>query len=107
MDDIFAFQFHIVSFASLHADYYIISPSLMSFIPDVLDAGSITDVIEVTDENAIEMARSLSAIQGLLVGISSGANIYAALKMAEKYGRDKVIADTKNKIAKDQVIETR
>lgn len=62
------------------------------FIPEVLDTGLITDVVEISDEDAIGTARSLCAVQGLLVGISSGANIYAALKMAEKYGKDKVIA---------------
>lgn len=61
------------------------------FIPQVLDTGCITDIVEVSDEDAIEIARSLSKVQGLLVGISSGANIFAALKMAEKYGKDKVI----------------
>ena len=61
------------------------------FIPQVLDTGCITDIVEVSDEDAIETARSLSKVQGLLVGISSGANIFAALKIAEKYGKDKVI----------------
>lgn len=61
------------------------------FIPRVLKPECITDIIEVTNEDAIITARSLAAIQGLLVGISSGANIYAAMKMAEKYGKDKTI----------------
>lgn len=38
------------------------------------------------------MARRLAKEQGLLVGTSSGANVWAAMQMAEKYGRDKVIA---------------
>ncbi|MGN1205812.1 MAG: cysteine synthase A, partial [Eubacterium sp.] len=62
------------------------------FIPDVLDTNLITDVVEVSDEEAIETARELSRVQGLLVGISSGANIWTAKKMAEKYGKDNVIA---------------
>ncbi len=62
------------------------------FIPDVLDVSMITDIVEVSDEDAIETARSLARVQGLLVGTSSGANIFAAKKMAEKYGADKVIA---------------
>lgn len=62
------------------------------FIPDVLDTGIVTDIVEVTDEDAIETARSLARIQGLLVGTSSGANVWAAMQMAEMYGRDKVIA---------------
>lgn len=62
------------------------------FIPDVLDTGIVTDIVEVTDEAAIETARSLARVQGLLVGTSSGANVWAAMQMAEMYGRDKVIA---------------
>ena len=52
----------------------------------------VTDVVEVADKDAIEMARRLAKEQGLLVGTSSGANVWAAMKMAEKYGKDKVIA---------------
>lgn len=62
------------------------------FIPDVLDTSIITDIVEVSDEDAIRTAQSLARVQGLLVGISSGANIWTAMQMAEKYGKDKVIA---------------
>ncbi|MBR7090090.1 MAG: cysteine synthase A [Lachnospiraceae bacterium] len=62
------------------------------FIPDVLDTSIITDIKTVTDEDAINTARELARVQGLLVGTSAGANVWAAKKMAEKYGRDKVIA---------------
>lgn len=62
------------------------------FIPDVLDISMIDDIVEVTDEDAIGTARELAAIQGLLVGTSSGANVWAAKQMAKKYGEDKVIA---------------
>ena len=61
------------------------------FVPEVLDTGIITDIVEVTDEDAIETARELARVQGLLVGTSSGANVWAARQMAEKYGKDKVI----------------
>lgn len=61
------------------------------FIPDILDVSLITDIVEVSDEDAISTARELARVQGLLVGTSSGANIFTAKKMAEKYGRDKVI----------------
>lgn len=61
------------------------------FIPEVLDISIITDIVEVTDEDAIATARELAAIQGCLVGTSSGANVWAAKQMAEKYGKDKVI----------------
>ena len=62
------------------------------FIPDILDTSIITDIVEVSDEDAINTARELTRVQGLLVGTSSGANVWAAKKMAEKYGKDKVIA---------------
>lgn len=62
------------------------------FIPEILDTSIITDIVEVSDEDAIETARRLAREQGLLVGTSSGANVWTAMKMAEKYGKDKVIA---------------
>lgn len=62
------------------------------FIPEILDTSIITDIVEVSDEEAISSARELARVQGLLVGTSSGANVFAARKMAEKYGKDKVIA---------------
>ncbi len=62
------------------------------FIPDILDTKIITDIVEVTDDDAINTARELAKVQGLLVGTSSGANVWAAKLMAEKYGKDKVIA---------------
>lgn len=62
------------------------------FIPDILDTSMITDIIEVSDEDAIRTARELAKVQGLLVGTSSGANVWAAKQMAQKYGEDKIIA---------------
>jgi len=61
------------------------------FIPDILDVDIIDDLVEVSDEDAIETARELARIQGLLVGTSSGANVWAAGQMAKKYGSDKII----------------
>ena len=62
------------------------------FIPDILDTSIITDISEVSDEDAICTARELARVQGLLVGMSSGANVWAAKRMAEKYGTEKNIA---------------
>ena len=62
------------------------------FIPDILDTSIITDVVEVSDEDAIRTARELARVQGLLVGTSSGANVWAAKKISEKYGKDGNIA---------------
>lgn len=62
------------------------------FIPEILDTSIITDIVEVSDDDAIETARELARVHGLLVGTSSGANIWTAKQMAKKYGEDKVIA---------------
>lgn len=62
------------------------------FIPSVLDVNLIDKVVTVTDEDAIETTRMLAKKQGLMCGTSSGANIWACMKMARKAGRDKVIA---------------
>ncbi len=53
------------------------------FIPDVLDVSLVDGVIEVSDEAAIETTRQLSRDLGLLVGISSGANVWAARQLAQ------------------------
>ena len=57
-----------------------------NFIPKVLDVDLLDEVITVKSDDAIDMARHLSKEEGLLVGISSGANVVAALKMQEKLG---------------------
>jgi len=54
------------------------------FIPDILDVAMVDEVIEVTDEDAIETSRQLGRDQGLLVGTSSGANVWAARQLAAK-----------------------
>jgi len=59
------------------------------FVPDVLDTSLIDDVITVTDDDAINTARLLAKEEGTLVGTSSGANVWAALKLSEKFGPDK------------------
>ena len=62
------------------------------FIPSVLDTSLIDEVVTVTDDDAIGTTRMLARKQGLMCGTSSGANIWACMQMAEKYGKDKVIA---------------
>jgi cysteine synthase len=61
------------------------------FIPKVLDISLIDEVIEVTDDDAINTARALASVQGILTGTSSGANVWASIKIAQKYGLDKNI----------------
>ncbi len=62
------------------------------FVPAVLDTNLIDEVVEVTDEDAYDTTRELARVQGLLCGTSSGANVWAAKLMAEKYGKDIAIA---------------
>jgi cysteine synthase A len=59
------------------------------FIPDVLDVNLIDMVFTVSDEEAIITTQRLSREEGLLVGTSSGANIFAALHMDN--GRNKIV----------------
>ena len=54
------------------------------FIPAVLDTSLVDEVIEVSDEDAILTTRQLSRELGLLVGISSGANVWGAREMASR-----------------------
>lgn len=54
------------------------------FIPAVLDVKLVDEVIEVTDEDAIETTRQLGRDFGLLVGVSSGANVWAARQLAKR-----------------------
>jgi len=54
------------------------------FIPAILDVSMVDDVVEVSDDNAIQTTRQLGTGLGLLVGISSGANVWAARRLAEK-----------------------
>jgi len=54
------------------------------FVPKVLDTSVYDEVIRVTDADAIAMARRAAREEGMLVGISSGANIWAALQVAAR-----------------------
>lgn len=59
------------------------------FIPGVLDVNLVDYVLTVSDEEAIKTTRQLSLQEGLLVGTSSGANVFAALHLDN--GRNKVV----------------
>jgi len=54
------------------------------FVPDVLDLSLIDEVVEVSDDDAIATTRRLGRENGLLVGISSGANVWAARQLAAR-----------------------
>ncbi|AVX31392.1 cysteine synthase A [Carboxydocella thermautotrophica] len=59
------------------------------FVPDVLNTKIYDQVIQVTNEDAMETARNLARKEGILVGISSGAAVWAALKVAKELGAGK------------------
>ena len=54
------------------------------FVPDVLNTGIYDEVIRVKNEDAFETARRMAREEGLLVGISSGAAMWAALQVARR-----------------------
>jgi len=58
------------------------------FIPEVLRLNLIDEVIRVRDEDALKTARLLAREEGLLVGISSGAAVFAALEVARRQGNE-------------------
>jgi cysteine synthase A len=69
-----------------------------SFVPGILNRDVYDEIIAVTDEDAIDMSRRLCREEGMLVGISSGANVWAAIKVAKRLGEGKrvvtVLCDT-------------
>ena len=54
------------------------------FIPENLDTGIYDEVIAVTEDEAYEMTRLLAKCEGILVGISSGAALFAAIRLAKR-----------------------
>ena len=69
-----------------------------SFVPSVLNRAVYDDLIAVKDEEAVEMTKKLTKMEGLLVGISAGANVHAALQVSRRLGEGKrvvtVLPDT-------------
>ena len=68
------------------------------FVPKVLNRKILDGVITVTDDEAYQTAKLLAKKEGLLVGISAGANVFAAQKVAEELGSGKnvvtILCDT-------------
>ncbi len=61
------------------------------FIPEILNTEIYDEVLPVTDDEAVVHARALARYEGLLVGISSGANCAAAIRTARRFGRGAVV----------------
>ena len=61
------------------------------FIPSLVNMDLIDEVIKVKDDDAVEMTKKLIKEEGLMVGISSGANVLAALEVARKSAKSKTI----------------
>jgi len=61
------------------------------FVPEVLDRSLYDEVVAVTDEDAMLMARRLAREEGILAGISSGANVWASLEIAKKMSGGRIV----------------
>ena len=59
----------------------------VGFIPKIMRMDLVDEIVAVTDEDAYETARNLAKIEGIFGGISSGANVFAALKIAKNLGK--------------------
>jgi cysteine synthase A len=62
------------------------------FVPKNLDTHAYDEIIKVSDEDAAAFSRRLAREEGILVGISSGANCCAALQVARRLGKGKLVA---------------
>ena len=60
-------------------------------IPEILNTEIYEDIYIVSDEEALQTAKDLAAKEGLMCGISSGTNVAAAIKLAEKLGKGKTV----------------
>ena len=60
-------------------------------VPDVLNQHIYDDIYIVSDEEALQTAKDLARLEGLMCGISSGTNVAAARKLAKKLGKGKTV----------------
>ena len=65
-----------------------------SFVPGVLNRAVYDEVIGVSDEDAIAMTSRLTREEGVLAGISSGANVHAAVQIARQLGSGRRVVTT-------------
>jgi cysteine synthase A len=54
------------------------------FVPDILNVGIVDEIIQVSNQDAIETARRLALKEGILSGISGGANVWAAIQLSQR-----------------------
>ena len=60
-----------------------------SFVPGVLNREVYDELIAVKDEDAFDMTKKLTRTEGLLIGVSAGANVWASLQVAKRLGEGK------------------
>lgn len=60
-------------------------------IPEILNRETYSDICIISDEEAIQTAKDLARLEGLMCGISSGTNVAAAKKLAKKLGKGKTV----------------
>ncbi len=72
-----------------HAGIHGIQGIGASFVPGILNREVIDEIIAVSDEDAYRMTKRLMREEGLLVGVSAGANVFASLKVAKRLGTGK------------------
>ena len=61
------------------------------FIPEILDLDVIDEIVTVSNEDAFTIAKKLCSVEGILAGISCGANTWAAIQIAKKAGKGKTV----------------
>jgi len=59
------------------------------FVPEIVDTSMINQVVTVKSDDAVEMARKMSRERGLMVGVSSGANILASIRIIDELGQNR------------------
>jgi cysteine synthase A len=59
------------------------------FIPEIMNMNQVDEIVAIKSDDAVEMAKQLSRNLGLMVGVSSGANVLASIEVLDRIGRDK------------------
>ena len=61
------------------------------FIPDILNTKVYDEIMQISDEDAIEIFKKLAREEGVFVGPSAGAAVYAAIEIAKRLGKGKKV----------------